>query len=52
MAWPETYDVTGIMTFVIDQDGTVRQKDLGPDTAQAAAAITASASDATWDAVQ
>ena len=52
MAWPETYDVTGVMTFVIDQDGIVRQKDLGPDTAQAAAAITVSAADATWDAVQ
>ena len=52
MAWPATYDVTGIMTFVIDQDGTVRQKDLGSDTAQAAAAITATSADATWDAVQ
>ena len=52
MAWPATYDVTGVMTFLVDQDGIVSQKDLGPDTAQAAAAIASYNADATWVAVQ
>jgi hypothetical protein len=32
VAWPARYDLTGIMTFVINQDGVVYQRDLGPDT--------------------
>jgi len=52
MAWPATYDVTGVMTFLVDQNGIVSQKDLGSDTAQAAAAIAAYNADATWVAVQ
>jgi hypothetical protein len=32
VAWPAMYDVTGIMTFVVNQDGVVQEKDLGPDT--------------------
>jgi hypothetical protein len=39
VAWPAQYDVTGVMTFVVNQDGSVRQKDLGPDTASAARAL-------------
>ncbi|HEX2943837.1 MAG TPA: DUF2950 domain-containing protein [Rhodopila sp.] len=37
IAWPATYGVSGIMTFQVNQDGLVFQKDLGPDTAQIAA---------------
>src|SRR4029453_10485727 len=36
IAWPAQYDVTGVMTFVVSHDGSVREKDLGPDTASAA----------------
>lgn len=48
IAWPANYDVTGIQTFIVNQDGTVYQKDLGPDTAKLAAAIQAYDPDKTW----
>jgi hypothetical protein len=52
VAWPAQYDATGIMTFVVDRSGVVRQKDLGPETAAAARAMTAFDPDATWHAVK
>ena len=48
LAWPEKYGVTGVQTFVVNQDGLVHQKDLGPQTATAAAAIKAYNPDKTW----
>jgi hypothetical protein len=36
------------MTFVVNQDGVVYQKDLGTKTAQAAGAINAYNPDSTW----
>ena len=32
VAWPAQYDSTGVMTFIVNPDGVVREKDLGPDT--------------------
>src|SRR5262249_5253479 len=32
VAWPVDYDDSGIMTFIINQQGKVYQKDLGPKT--------------------
>lgn len=32
IAWPVTYGNTGIMTFIIDQDGNIHEKDLGHKT--------------------
>jgi hypothetical protein len=40
IAWPAEYDVTGVMTFIVNHAGIVHQKDLGPDTPAAAAAVT------------
>ena len=40
VAWPAQYDATGIMTFVVAADGTVFEKDLGPDTATAVKSLT------------
>ena len=34
VAWPSQYGESGIMTFIINQQGKVYQKDLGPDTAK------------------
>lgn len=48
IAWPAQYDVTGVMTFIVNQDGTIHEKDLGPETATAAKAITAYNPDASW----
>jgi Protein of unknown function (DUF2950) len=39
VAYPAQYRDSGIMTFVITQDGTVYQKDLGEKTAELAAAL-------------
>ena len=48
IAWPAKYDYTGVMTFIVNHDGVVYEKDLGPDTAAAAAAIKSFNPDATW----
>ena len=37
-ASPVTYGDSGIMTFILNRDGVVYQKDLGPNTACIAAA--------------
>lgn len=39
IAWPANYGVTGIQTFMVNHDGKVYQKDLGPETAKIAPAI-------------
>jgi hypothetical protein len=41
IAYPADYGNSGIMTFIVNQDGKVHQKDLGDDTQKAARAITA-----------
>jgi len=48
LAWPATYDNSGVMTFVVNQQGIVFQKDLGPDTAKAAARIQSYDPDTSW----
>ena len=48
VAWPATYDVTGIQTFLVNQDGIVYQKDLGAETATLAPQIQAYDPDKTW----
>jgi hypothetical protein len=40
IAWPVKYGETGVMTFIASHSGDVYEDDLGPDTAQEAAAIT------------
>jgi hypothetical protein len=37
IAWPASYGASGIMTFIVNQDGIVFQKDLGPSTPKLAA---------------
>jgi len=51
VAWPAQYDASGVMTFVVDQTGTIRQKDLGPETATLAKAITTFDPDKSWTIV-
>jgi hypothetical protein len=40
VAWPASYRVSGVKTFLVNHDGVVFEKDLGPDTAKTASAIT------------
>ena len=51
IAYPVEYGDSGVMTFVVNHDGVVYQKDLGPDTADIAAAVTAFDPDSTWQRV-
>jgi hypothetical protein len=48
VAYPVSYRASGVMTFVVDQDGQVYQKDLGPNTDQIASAMVSYDPDATW----
>lgn len=48
VAWPASYGETGIMTFIVNQQGRVYQKDLGPDSDKVAAKIKAYDPDKTW----
>ncbi len=36
VAWPASYGDSGVMTFIVNQQGKVYQKDLGPNTASLA----------------
>jgi Protein of unknown function (DUF2950) len=51
IAWPAEYDHSGIMTFVVNHQGRVYEKDLGPETAEVAAAIEAYDPDSSWTEV-
>jgi hypothetical protein len=48
LAYPSNYGSSGIMSFIVSQDGVVWQKDLGEDTAKAAQAITQFNPDTSW----
>ncbi len=48
VAWPATYDNSGVMTFLVNHRGIMFQKDLGPDTGHDAAALKAYDPDASW----
>ena len=48
VAWPAEYGNSGIMTFVVNHDGVVYSKDLGPDTAKLASEMTRYDPDASW----
>ncbi len=51
VAWPAEYGASGVMTFIVNQDGVVFQKDLGDETHAAVAAMDAYDPDSTWVAV-
>ena len=51
LAYPSNYGDSGIMTFMISQNGSIYQKDLGKSTDQLAAQITAFNPDKTWKPV-
>lgn len=52
VAYPATWGNSGVMTFVINQEGRVYEKDLGPKTAQIAAAMTEYNPNPTWKLVR
>ena len=48
VAWPLKYGETGVMSFIVNQSGLVYERDLGPRTTAAAAAIKLFNPDAGW----
>jgi hypothetical protein len=52
VAYPAEYGNSGIVTFVVNQDGFVYQKDLGKDTKKIAEAMTLYDPDETWQQVK
>ena len=48
VAYPATYAVSGITTFIVSHDGNVYQKDLGPKTSEIANAMKTYNPDKTW----
>ena len=51
VAHPARYGVSGVMTFIVNQDGVVYQKDLGPNSAAIARAMKEFNPDSTWKKV-
>ena len=52
VAYPAEYGASGIMTFIINHDGVVYEKNLGKDTVKIATAITKYDPDKTWKKVE
>jgi len=52
VAYPAEYGNSGVMTFMMSQDGVLVQKDLGKNTADTASAITEFNPDSSWTVVQ
>ncbi len=48
VAWPAQYRASGVMTFIVGQDGIVWQKDLGNDTETLAKTLAAYDPDSSW----
>lgn len=52
LAWPAEYGTSGVMSFIVNHDGVVYQKDLGADTAAVAEAIQEFDPDSSWVIVE
>jgi hypothetical protein len=52
VAYPDKWGNSGVMTFVINQQGRVYQKNLGPNTVKLASAMTEYNPDPTWKLVE
>jgi len=52
IAWPVHYGASGVMTFIVNQDGVSREKNLGPDTSATVKKIMRYEPDETWSTAQ
>jgi hypothetical protein len=52
VAWPAEYDVTGVMSFIVNQDGVLWEKDLGKATTAAVQGMMRYDPDASWTRVE
>jgi hypothetical protein len=51
-AYPVEYRSSGVMTFIVDESGTIYEKDLGPKTSKLAQTMTVYDPDSTWHKVE
>jgi hypothetical protein len=52
VAYPAAYGSSGVMTFLVNHDGVVYEKDLGPDTASIAQRMSKFDPDSTWKRIE
>jgi len=52
VAWPAQYDVTGVMSFIVNQNNIVHERDLGADSNTVGRKIAVYNPDSSWVAVQ
>jgi hypothetical protein len=52
VAFPTAYRSSGVKTFIVNRDGRIFQKDLGPNTTQIAVAMKSYDPDGTWTLVR
>ncbi len=52
VAYPASYGVSGVKTFIVNHEGVVYQKDLGPDTAKKAKSMREFNPDKTWEKIE
>jgi hypothetical protein len=52
VAYPEHWDQSGIMTFIVNQDGKVLERNLGEKTSRVAGAMKEYNPDSKWTPVQ
>ena len=52
IAWPAEYGITGVMSFIVSQDGVIFERDLGEQTAQIAEQTEAFDPGEGWIAIQ
>ena len=52
VAWPAKYASSGVVTFIVNHDGVVYEKDLGPKTASVASGMTKFDADSSWKKIE
>jgi hypothetical protein len=52
VAWPAEHGVSGVKSFIVNQDGIIYEKDLGASTTASAESMTAFNPDGTWQRVR
>ena len=51
IAWPADYGVSGVKSFMVNQDGVVYEKDLGDDTGTVVESVQVFDPDSSWSIV-
>ena len=52
VAWPAKYGVSGVQTFIVDHDGVVYEKHLGPETSRIVEKMTRFDPDKSWQRIK